>query len=258
MSIIETTSGKVNGLEEERLHMFRGIPYAEPPVGKKRWMAPEANTPWTGIWKAFAMKPISWQNQAVEGGLLSFAENAEPPTRSEDCLSLNIWTPGLDTQKRAVMFWIHGGGFITGAGSSPLYDGKFLAGNGDVVVVSINYRLGCLGFLNLNEVTGGRVPATGNEGLLDQVMALQWARDNIESFGGDPDNVTIFGESAGGMSVGALLAMPAARGLFKRAIPQSGACHTAYPLTKSSEIAEAFLKVLGISTNSEIDKLYSL
>ena len=257
VSIIETTHGKVQGQQEEELCVFRGIPYAEPPLGRNRWTAPMDHKPWSGVRKAFYAKPVSWQNQQFDTAELAFAEDPEPPSRSEDCLTLNIWTPGLDEKKRAVMFWIHGGGFTGGSGSSPIYDGRSLAKKGDVVVVSINYRLGCLGFLNLNEVTGGRIPATGNEGLLDQVMALRWVNDNIAQFGGDPENVTIFGESAGGMSVGGLMAMPAARGLFKRAIPQSGACHTAYPLSKSTEVAEAFLRILGVSANSELDRLYT-
>ena len=127
------------------------------------------------------------------------------------------------------MVWIHGGAFTIGSGSQSLYDGSVLARRGDVVVVTVNYRLGPLGFLRLADVTNGKIPSSGNEGMLDQVAALEWVRDNIAEFGGDPGNVTIFGESAGGMSVGTLLAMPAARGLFHKAIPQSGACHTGAP-----------------------------
>jgi para-nitrobenzyl esterase len=164
----------------------------------------------------------------------------------EDCLYLNVWTPAADGARRPVLFWIHGGAFVIGAGSQSVYDGAKLAARGDVVVVTINYRLGSLGFLNLQEVTGGRIPATGNEGLLDQVAALEWVQENIAAFGGDPDNVTIFGESAGGMSVGCLLGMPRAKGLFAKAIPQSGASSTAHSKQRAVKVAERLLGRLGI------------
>ena len=143
----------------------------------------------------------------------------------EDCLSLNIWTPGLDDAKRPVMFWIHGGGFSGGSGATPIYDGQHLARRGDVVVVTINYRLGALGYLYNQALTDGDDPQSGNYGMRDQVAALEWVRDHISEFGGDPNNVTIFGESAGGMSVGVLMGAAEAEGLFHKAIPQSGAGH---------------------------------
>ena len=155
------------------------------------------------------------------------------------------------------MVWIHGGGFTIGAGSQAMYDGQYLARDGDVVIVTINYRMGALGFLNLNEITNGKIPAKGNEGLLDQVAALEWVKNNIEAFGGDSTNVTIFGESAGGMSVGSLLVMPAARGLFHKAIPQSGACHTALTIESGTRVAETVLELLGVSAD-ETDKLMNL
>ena len=147
------------------------------------------------------------------------------------------------------MVWLHGGGFTIGSGSQKIYDGSVLARRGDVVIVSINYRLGPLGFLRLNDVTHGRIPSSGNEGLLDQIAALQWVRDNIAEFGGDPDNVTIFGESAGGMSVGALLAMPSARGLFHKAIPQSGSCDTISSIARANRTAERVLAKCGVSAD---------
>ena len=195
---------------------------------------------------------------APADGALAFARDAEPPALDEDCLSLNIWTPSTERSDRPVMVWIHGGAFVTGSGSSLMYDGTNLAGRGDVVVVTINYRLGALGFLNLNELTGGRIPSTGNEGLLDQAYALAWVRDNIEQFGGNPNNVTIFGESAGGMSVGSLLALSEAKGLFHKAIPQSGAAHTANTLARSTQVAESLLAKLEVSPNSNLHKLYEL
>ena len=157
-----------------------------------------------------------------------------------------------------MLVWIHGGGFTSGTGGTPMYAGASLAQRGDAVVVTINYRLGALGFLNLNEVTGGGIPASGNEGLLDQVKALEWVRDNIERFGGDPGRVTIFGESAGGMSVGALLAFQPAAGLFHRAIPQSGACSTVNPLAKAAEFGQAVLDALGVSANAAAENLLAV
>ena len=142
------------------------------------------------------------------------------------------------------MVWIHGGAFTIGSGSQALYDGSVLARRGDTVVVTVNYRLGPLGFLRLADVTNGKIPSSGSEGMLDQVAALEWVRDNIAEFGGDPGNVTIFGESAGGMSVGTLLAMPAARGLFHKAIPQSGASHTGAPVARANRTAERVLSRL--------------
>ena len=143
--------------------------------------------------------------------------------QSEDCLYLNVWTPGTDSGSRPVMVWIHGGGFVLGSGRQAISDSAHLAKTGETVMVTINYRLAGFGFLRLVDVTGGAVPSTGNEGMLDQIAALEWVRDNIERFGGDPGNVTIFGESAGGMSVGTLFGMPAADGLYHRGILQSGA-----------------------------------
>jgi para-nitrobenzyl esterase len=153
-----------------------------------------------------------------------------------------------------VLVWIHGGAFAIGSGSQALYDGAPLARRGDVVVVTINYRLGALGFLHLRELTGGRIPATGNEGILDQVAALEWVRENIAGFGGDPANVTIFGESAGGMSVGTLLGLPRARGLFAKAIPQSGAAQTVSSLERAVRLAERLLRELGIRRD-DVDAL---
>jgi para-nitrobenzyl esterase len=166
----------------------------------------------------------------------------------EDCLTLNVWTRGCDDAARPVMVWIHGGAFIIGSGASPMYDGAAFAKR-DVVLVSINYRLGALGFLRLTDLTNGAIPSTGNEGLLDQIAALRWVRDNIAAFGGDPDNVTIFGESAGGISVGSLMGIDSAAPLFHKAIPQSGACHTASSIETSNLVATMTLEKLGIAAD---------
>lgn len=243
--IVTTTGGKVEGYYRDGLFVFKGIPYAASPVGEKRWSPPESVKPWVGVRDAKKFGAISPQNEQQ----ISIIRPLVHESQSEDCLFLNVWTSGLDNAKRPVMVWIHGGGFTAGSGSGPGYDGAILAKRGNTVIVTINYRLGVLGFMNLNEVTGGKIPAQGNEGLNDQITALKWVRDNIMAFGGDPGNVTIFGESAGGMSVGCLLAMPAARGLFRRAIPQSGATSTAQTIDRSVQIAELFLHTAGVKVN---------
>jgi para-nitrobenzyl esterase len=252
-AIAETTSGKIEGVFRKGLYVFRGVPFAAPPVGRKRWLPPEPLKPWAGVRPAVTFGPTCPQ-VPMEISLLNPPE--EQP-QNEDCLYLNIWTPGLDNAKRPVMVWIHGGGFTTGSGSWLIYNGRRLATRGDVVVVTINYRLNVFGFINLKEVTRGRIPATGNEGLLDQVFALQWVRDNISRFGGDPGNVTIFGESAGAMSVGALLAMPGAKGLFHRAILQSGAAHHVNSMERAAKVANMFLDILSVKPDGA-EKLWSL
>jgi len=250
---VETTSGKIEGVFRKGLYIFRGIPYAAPPVGERRWLPPAPPKPWGGVRPAKEFAPTAPQAPME----IEFLVPPEKQPQSEDCLYLNIWTPGLDGAKRPVMVWIHGGGFTGGSGSGVIYNGRTLSTRGDVVVVTINYRLGALGFLNLNEVTKGKIPATGNEGLLDQVFALKWVRDNISRFGGNPDNVTIFGESAGAMSVGTILAMPGARGLFHRAILQSGAAHHVNSLEHAEKVVTIFLNILGIKP-TDANKLRSL
>lgn len=257
MAIVETGYGKVEGSENNGIHGFRGIPFAASPAGERRWRPPEPPAPWSGVRAANGdWGKQAWQRVADNpDSPLSFVFNARNAAyRDEDCLQLNVWTPGLDDGKRPVMVWIHGGGFSGGTGGTPVYDGEIMSRRCDVVVVTINYRLGALGFLNLNEVTGGRIPATGNEGLLDQVEALKWIRDNITAFGGNPGNVTIFGESAGAMSVAGLLAMGPAKGLFHRGIAISGAASTANSLDRAAEISEGVLEELNLSGN-DVDKL---
>ncbi len=252
-AIVETVSGKVEGVFSKGSYVFRGIPYAAPPVNERRWLPPEPATPWSGVRPALAFGPSAPQPPTQFGFL-------EPPAKqpqSEDCLYLNIWTPGPDGARRPVMVWIHGGAFTSGAGSWVFYNGRRLSTRCDVVVVTINYRLGAFGFLNLSELTKGRIPATGNEGLLDQVLALEWVRDNIARFGGDPQNVTVFGESAGAMSIGVLLAMHKARGLFRNAILQSGAAHHVNSLEAAEEVADMLLRILGIKPE-QVGKLRAL
>ena len=239
---VEVMHGKVQGSEKDGICVFKGIPYAFPPMGEFRWQPPQDPWPWTGVLDASEFGKWAPQNKSAMDAIMG----AEEGEQSEGCLTLNIWTPGMDNAKRPVMVWIHGGGFTIGSGAQGVYEGRTLARHGDVVVVTINYRLGIFGFANLKEATGGRIPATGNEGLQDQAKALEWVQDNIDLFGGDPGNVTIFGESAGGMSTGGLLALPEAKGLFHKAIPQSGACHTAASMDTGALVGEAIMKDTGL------------
>jgi len=171
--------------------------------------------------------------------------NAGGARQSEDCLYLNIWTPGLDGARRPVLVWIHGGGFLIGAGSTPIYEGQSLSRRGDMVVVTINYRLGALGYLHLNGVWGEEFAEASNAGVRDQIAALEWVRDNIEAFGGDPANVTVCGQSAGAMSIGALLGSSRARRLFHRAIFQSGATRHVLSQERADRVSRVFLEELG-------------
>jgi para-nitrobenzyl esterase len=217
MTQVLTQQGYVEGETRGNHCVFRGIPFAAPPVGRLRFRAPEPPEPWAGVRSARGFGPSSIQPPPA----LETAGLPEPI--SEDCLYLNVYTPAADGARRPVFFWIHGGSFKTGAGGEFLYDGGALAERGDIVVVTINYRLGALGFSHWSEAERARLGTTCNAGNLDQLAALRWVRENIAAFGGDPNAVTLAGESAGAYSVAVLSCMPAARGLFVRAITQSGA-----------------------------------
>ncbi len=251
--IVETKSGKLQGVYEDGLYVFKGVPYTTPPVDELRWMPPQDVKPWSGIRSAKMFGPICPQD-TMPTPIPGRKPSEEP--QDEDCLFLNIWTPAADNGKRAVMVWIHGGAFIHGSGSTPNNPGKTLPNRGGVVLVTVNYRLGAFGFLHLKNVTDGRIPSTGNEALLDQIAALRWVKDNISSFGGNPDNVTVFGESAGAESIGALLAIPQSKGLFQKAILQSGASKS-QPTAKAIIMAERYLDKLGVS-GKDIKALRSL
>ncbi|MET0340110.1 MAG: carboxylesterase family protein [Polyangiales bacterium] len=214
-SIVATRYGSVEG-ERRRAHSaFLGIPYAKPPLGPLRFRAPEPPMPWSGVRPAKAFGAASIQGKVFGPGLLP--ENKP----SEDCLYVNVFTPVADGKPRPVLFWIHGGAFTVGTAGTALYDGGVLAERHDVVVVTFNYRLGALGYLPLGEQGAAALGAVDNRGQHDQLAALAWTRENIAAFGGNPDDITIFGESAGGTSVYLLLAAPSAKGMFKRAILQS-------------------------------------
>jgi len=242
-TIVNIKPGQVEGYYEDGLYTFKGVPYAAPPIGPLRWMPPQPVESWQGVRTAKEYGSIAPQNMMSAGSNL--APMFDGP-QDEDCLFINIWTPGLDDACRPVLFWIHGGAFIIGAGSEGVLEGGKLAKRGNIVLVSINYRLGALGYMNLKEITGGKIPATGNEGMLDQVAALEWVRDNIAAFGGDPDNITVSGFSAGGMSTGTLLGMPSASGKYHKAMNRSGAANTVIPLENAVEITGKFLQILGI------------
>jgi len=243
-TIIETSKGKVRGATRGDVRIFRGIPFARPPVGDLRFRPTRPLEPWSGVRDAtsFGARSMQVPNEALEA-LIGRAP--EQPPIDEDCLYLNVWTPGANGGGRPVMVWIHGGGFTIGTGSELLYDGTILASRGDVVVVTINYRLGALGFLYAPDFADAEGEPCTNFGMLDQVAALEWVRDEIAAFGGDPNNVTIFGESAGAMSVGALMASPKAAGLFARAILQSGAAHNVLTVDEARANATAFAEALG-------------
>jgi para-nitrobenzyl esterase len=243
--VVATKSGKVAGVYDNGLYVFKGIPFAEPPVGKRRWMPPQPVKKWSGTLSAKKYGAICPQNlmPMQMPGAPSFAELRQ----DEDCLFLNIWTPGLDDARRPVLFWIHGGVFIGGSGCEFWLENGILPRRGDIVLVSINYRLGAFGFLNLKEITGGMIPATGNEGLLDQIAVLDWVVENIGAFGGDPDNITVSGFSAGGMCTGDLLSMPLARGKFRKAINRSGSANVVSSLETAAKISEKYLEILKIN-----------
>ncbi len=247
-----TTAGEVRGKHHDGVNVFRGIPFAAPPIGGLRFRPPVPPTPWAGVLDTVHAGPVAPQLPSPLETMLG----APPPKWDEaQCLTLNVTTPGLDDARRPVMFWIHGGAFVNGAGSSPIYDGTKFARHGDVVVVTVNYRLGAFGFLHLDEVFGAEFAGSGNAGILDQIAALEWVRDNIEAFGGDPDQVTIFGESAGGMSVGTLLGMPRAEGLYHRAIVESGGSSFALPAGRATATAREVLELAGVTTVEELESV---
>jgi para-nitrobenzyl esterase len=240
MVIILTDKGKIRGIQKSNYQCFLGIPYAKPPINDLRLQEPQIMDYWDDIKNTTKYGPIAPQNHKD----LVPIEQVE----NEDCLYLNIWTPKADNKTRPVMFWIHGGGYLTGAGSRPRFNGSRLSVYGNVVVVTFNYRLGAFGFLDLPGVSP-------NIGIQDQIAALKWVQENIQSFGGDPNNITIFGESAGSESIVILLITPLVKGLFHRAIMQSG---VANPISFIGDYtrtgAEEFLTKLRIDTH-DIDSL---
>jgi para-nitrobenzyl esterase len=241
--IVTIAQGAVEGAEHDGVATFRGLPYASA-LDADRFRPPRPADGWDGLRVADAFGPSSWQ---AGGGILSVL-GGEDLHLDEDCLSLNVQAPTSEGTSRPVLVWIHGGGYTSGSSATRWYDGTRLVQRGDVVVVSVNYRLGALGFLWLGDLDGGDAYRTsGINGVLDQVEALRWVRDNIAAFGGDPGNVIVVGESAGAMSIATLLALPSAHGLFHKAILQSGAAHNCFDPEVASEVTSTVMAHLGVT-----------
>jgi para-nitrobenzyl esterase len=259
-AVVETTAGKVRGFTRNGIHTFKGVPYSASPEGAARWLPPSKPKPWTGVrnsmWFGPTCPQVARSGWANDENAFQFQWDDGQP--GEDCLRVNLWTPGLsDGKKRPVLVWMHGGGYQAGSGQEQAaYNGENLARRGDLVVVSLNHRLGVLGYLNLSQF-GEKYAASGNVGQLDLVAALEWVRDNIANFGGDPGNVLIFGQSGGGGKVTTLMGMPAAKGLFHKAVVQSGSLLNPNVPEDSLKLAAAVVAELGLS-RSQVAKMHEM
>ena len=261
IAVADTQYGKVRGYMLRGINYFLGMPYGADTSGANRFMPPQKPKPWTNVYPA-----IWWGNSApqdmdnrYENKFGSFRDHWNYDDVSEDCLRINVFTPALnDGKKRPVLFWIHGGGFVNGNGiEQDGYNGENFARFGDVVFCSINHRLGPLGYCNLAGVGGEKFAASGNVGMLDIVAALEWVRDNITNFGGDPGNVTIMGQSGGGAKVCILTAMPSAKGLFHKAVVLSGASRRSGDKTQTENLGAAVVKEAGLTAN-DLSKLQTM
>jgi para-nitrobenzyl esterase len=241
--VAETAYGKIRGTVFEDIKVFKGIPYGQNTAGTNRFMPPLKPAKWSGVHDAIAYGPTAPQTVGTGG------RRPGSPAEDEDCLVLNVFTPSVSGGKRAVMVWLHGGGFATGSGSSPVTDGTSMAHTSDVVVVTINHRLNVLGSTYLGEAAGPDFALSGSVGILDIVAALQWVRENIAHFGGDPNLVTIFGQSGGGRKVATLMSMPSATGLFHRGIIESGAVLRLTTPEDAIHTTELLLAELGLKAN---------
>lgn len=249
--VVSTAAGRVGGVRRGAVSCWRGVPYAAPPVGALRFRAPQPAAPWAGVRAALRSGGAATQSRGISGPLRRLGDGV-----GEDCLYLNVYAPAAaatDGGRRPVLVWVHGGAYTSGSGA--LYDGTRLAEEGDVVVVTVNYRLGVFGFVDLASAVDADVPS--NLGLRDQVAALQWVRENIAAFGGDPDRVTVAGESAGSVSVSMLVASPHTAGLFSAAILQSGSFSLAHGDQTRVEVARHYARILGLG-HRDGDRLWQL
>jgi len=253
--IAKTTSGPVRGVVADRVSAFYGIPYGAPTGGDARFMAPHKPQPWSAVRDCVEFGPRSPQGPSGLISEVAAVDRREPA--SEDCLRLNVWTPSLGSGRRPVMVWLHGGGYSQASGSFIIYNGANLARHRDVVIVTLNHRLNLFGYLYLAEAGGEKYADSGNAGMLDIVQALEWVRDNIAAFGGDPANVTIFGQSGGGGKVCTLMGMPAAKGLFHKAIAQSGSNVSGTNRQNATRTAQTFLERLQLKPH-QIDELHRM
>lgn len=242
-AVVETMHGQVRGVEREGVQIFRGLRYGADTAGANRFRPPQPVVPWTGVFEAEAYGDTAPQ---VFSRLALGGTKGNRPPIGEDCLRLNVWTPAADAGRRPVMVWLHGGGFEAGTGSMALYDGTNVARRGDVVVVTINHRLNVFGHCHLAGLAGDEFAGSANAGFLDVVAALTWVRDNIAGFGGDPGNVTIYGQSGGGRKVSIAMAAASAEGLFHRAIVQSGSHLRLTPTERAEAMTVALLDALEI------------
>lgn len=259
--VVETTLGRVRGFTRNGVHIFRGIPYGDTTAGANRFLAPKKPAPWTGVRSSTSWGPVSpaapragWVNDEEQ-----FLYQWDDGFPGEDMLRVNVWTPGVnDATRRPVLVWIHGGGFSSGSSQELRpYDGERLATQHGAVLVSMNHRLNVFGFLDLSQVGGAQYADSGNVGMLDLVLALEWVRDNIARFGGDPSNITIFGQSGGGRKVSTLMAMPSARGLFHKAAIFSGPHLRQNTPDQTARQARAVLDALQI-TGSNLNRLHEV
>jgi para-nitrobenzyl esterase len=252
--VVETASGKVAGVTSGGVHVFKGIPYGASTAGSNRFMPPRRPKPWAGVREAAVYAGRSPQAPAAtqRPELATVWGPVDTLPVGEDCLTLHVWTPGLDNGRRPVLVWLHGGAFSYGSANSPRYDSVNLVRRNDVVVVAVNHRLNIFGHLDLS-AHGERFAQSGNAGVLDLVAALEWVREHAARFGGDPGNITIFGQSGGGGKVCALLTMPGAKGLFHKAIVQSGASVRFAERERTTRLADAVLKHLGVSVDQLAD-----
>ena len=250
--VADTKSGKIRGYTDKKIHVFKGVPYGQPTGGANRWLRAKAPVAWTDVRDCTKQGQKCPQNEGAPMVEETVALGKE--AMGEDCLNLDIWTPaiGANSGKRPVMVWYHGGGFSSGSGGGLRYDGVNLCTKKDVVVVTVTHRLNVFGFLNLASLYGAAYADSPNVGIIDCVDALRWVHDNIANFGGDPANVTIFGESGGAGKVSTMMAMPAAKGLFHRAIAQSGAALRSNAMDRTAAQAKTFVDALGVKTLAEL------